>query len=99
MLEKIELSFLSFAIFCVNILISQTVEIKGFVVAKADVEGIHVINKTSQKFTVTNKFGGFHIQVKLNDTIVFSSIKYKLEVVKISQEIITKQTLTINLIE
>jgi len=98
-MKKIKLSFLFFAILCVNILISQTVEIKGVVVAKSDIEGIHVINKTSQIFTTTNEQGGFKIYAKLNDTIVFSSIKYKLEVVKISEEIIIKQTLSVNLIE
>lgn len=86
-------------VFSITSLFSQTVEISGLVLANADVEGIHVINKTSQKFTVTNNKGIFKIQAKLNDTLVFSSIQYKLEAIIISQEIITNQTLTVNLIE
>ncbi|MCH7524213.1 MAG: hypothetical protein IIC74_04185 [Bacteroidetes bacterium] len=94
---KIKFTILICALFFINILVSQTVEINGLINAKADIEGIHVINKTSQKFTTTNKQGGFKIYAKLNDTIVFSSIQYKLEALKISEEIIETKTLVVYL--
>lgn len=96
---KISTAFLLFGFFSIIVLTSQTIEISGFVIAKADIEGIHVINKTSQKFTTTNAHGVFKIPAKLNDTIVFSSIQYKLETIIISNEIITAKSLVVNLIE
>lgn len=59
---KIKLVVSFFAFFVINILLSQTIEIKGNIIAKNDIENIHVINKTSNKFTTTNKLGGFVIQ-------------------------------------
>ena len=58
--------------------VSQSVLIQGQVFGSYDVEGIHVINKTSNKFSTTNTAGFFDVQAKINDTIVFSSVQYKL---------------------
>ena len=49
---------------------------------------MHVINRTSQSFTITNKNGEFRIQVKLNDTLSFSSIQHKPKQVVISEDIL-----------
>ncbi len=83
-MTKIRNLFLLLCLFFVNIICSQTIEINGVIKGISDVENIHVINKTSNKFTTTNKKGGFKIQVKLNDTLVFSSIQYKLKAIIIS---------------
>ena len=40
-------------------------------------ENIHVINKNSQKGTITNNYGEFKIPVKENDTLIFSSIQFE----------------------
>ena len=96
---KIKLAFFLFTFFSINILLSQTVEISGLVIAKDNIEGIHIINNTSQKFTTTNAYGVFKIQGKLNDTIVFSSIQYKLYTIIVSKEIIATKNLVVNLIE
>ncbi len=68
---------------------SQSIEISGKVKSKADVENIHVINKTAQIYTITNAKGEFKINVTLNDTLQFSSIQHKLKEVMVSQEIIS----------
>lgn len=94
---KVFFSFINF--FFTIIIYSQSIKLDGLIKAKDDVEGIHVINKTSQKFTVTNNKGSFVIQAKLNDTIVFSSIQYKLQAIIISKQIIETKTLVVNLIE
>lgn len=78
---------------------SQTKDIKGLIIANSDVENIHVINKTSQKFTTTNAKGEFTIQAKLMDTIVFSSVQYKLKAVQISERIMKVKAITIFLEE
>jgi hypothetical protein len=96
---KISIIFLCVGFFSCNLCFSQTIDIKGIVVAKSDIEGIHVINKTSQKFTTTNAFGDFKIGAKLNDTIVFSSIKYRLETIIVSKEIIKSKKLIVPLVE
>ena len=91
-------------LFCVILLsvsfgFAQTVEIEGQVFANSEVEGIHVINKTSKKYTTTTASGSFDVEAKLNDTIVFSSIQYKLVAVRVSSEIITEKKMTIFLEE
>ncbi|HKK11827.1 MAG TPA: hypothetical protein VJ945_03285 [Flavobacteriaceae bacterium] len=55
---------------------AQEVNISGQVFADGDVEGIHVINKTANRFTVTDNHGAFVIPAKVNDTILVSGVKY-----------------------
>ncbi len=98
-MERIRLFFFSIILFSVSIGLAQSVEIEGQVFANSDIEGIHVINKTSKKYTTTTASGSFEIDVKLNDTIVFSSIQYKLTAVRVSTEIITEKKMTIFLEE
>lgn len=57
--------------------VSQTIDLFGKVESELNVENIHVINKTAQKFTVTNVLGEFTIVAKLNDTLVLTSIQHK----------------------
>ncbi|MBP1839341.1 carboxypeptidase-like regulatory domain-containing protein [Formosa algae] len=76
---------------------AQMISIKGQVKGADDLENIHVINKSSKTFTITNQNGGFEIPVKLHDTLAFSSIQYSvLEVVVDATVIFTKQ-ITVNL--
>ena len=88
----------SFLIFS-KVSISQVVEIKGIVKAKSDIEGIHVINKTSEFYTTTNQKGEFKIKGKVNDTLVFSSVQYKLLSLKLSQEVYNSKALIVELVE
>ena len=41
------------------------------------IERVHVINKTTQKGTLTNKLGDFSIPVKVNDTLIFSAVQFE----------------------
>ena len=66
---------------------SQIIEISGKIEGKDDLDGIHVINKTSNYYAVTTVTGDFKIKVKTNDTIVFSSILYKLKEVVVTPSI------------
>ncbi len=78
---------------------AQTLEIDGVVVGNSDVENIHVINKTLNTYTTTNKLGGFTIQVRVLDTLVFSSVQYKLKAVQIKPEHISDKNIRIVLEE
>ncbi len=42
-------------------------------------DAIHVINKTTQKGTISDKFGYFKIKAALGDVLVFSSIQYAIK--------------------
>ncbi|WP_452228567.1 MULTISPECIES: carboxypeptidase-like regulatory domain-containing protein [unclassified Lacinutrix] len=91
--------FLLICLACFQISWTQTVDILGEVKSGDDVENIHVINKTSQKFTITNAKGKFVIPAKLNDTLVVSSIQNKLETLIVSIEHILSKKITITLEE
>ncbi len=96
---KIRSLIVLFLFFSFQIAISQSIEIHGKVVSKANVESIHVINKTAQFFTTTDKKGEFKITAKLNDTLVFSSIQHKLKQIIVNKNIISIQTCTVILDE
>ena len=70
---------------------AQKVEISGQIISNGELEGIHVINKTSNKFSTTNTAGFFDVQAKINDTIVFSSVQYKLMSIIVTPKIFREQ--------
>lgn len=73
--------------------------LKGKLINLGDKEGIHVFNKTYQKYTVTDQDGNFEISARLKDTIVFSAIQYKLKSIVISEKELSESELLINLEE
>jgi len=77
----------------------QIVELNGVVIAGSDIENIHVINKTANKFTTTNQLGGFKIQAAVLDTIVFSSVQYKLKAIVVTLKNVEERSLTVQLYE
>ncbi len=79
--------------------IAQEIDISGKILAVEEVEGIHVINKTANKFTITDQNGAFVIPAKLNDTITFSSIKYKNQVVIVNEKVIQSKIMLVSLEE
>ncbi|MHA7941870.1 hypothetical protein ACJOV8_002175 [Formosa sp. 3Alg 14/1] len=73
------------------------VPIEGIVSGADDLENIHVINKTSKTFTITSQTGHFKILVKLNDTLVFSSIQYADQSIIIDASVIANKAIIVNL--
>ncbi|WP_299275764.1 carboxypeptidase-like regulatory domain-containing protein [uncultured Psychroserpens sp.] len=96
---KNKLCFFVFAVLLSSNLLAQTKDISGKIVAKGDLEGIHIINKTASKFTISNDKGGFVIPAKLNDTIMISGIQYKPEEFIITDIILQTKSVTVNLEE
>ncbi|GAA3624021.1 hypothetical protein [Flavivirga jejuensis] len=96
---KIKLYSTILSLFCFQGVLSQTVEIFGKVESKSDIENIHVINKTAQVFTITNKDGEFNMDANLNDTLVFSSIQHKLKEVVVSKNVISTKVILVTLDE
>ncbi|MBT8279517.1 MAG: carboxypeptidase-like regulatory domain-containing protein [Bacteroidia bacterium] len=74
---------------------SQTAELMGAVVGNDDVENIHVINTTSNKFTTTNALGIFRITAQYKDTIQFTSVRYKTATVVVSYNMIQNKSIKV----
>ena len=75
----------------------QTTELSGTITGAEGVDGIHIVNKSRKEFATTNKSGVFKINVAIKDTLVISSIQYKLEILTITQQNINTKTLNITL--
>jgi len=88
-----------FFLFFISFLSAQHNAIKGKITNSIDVEGIHVLNKTSRINTVTNAFGSFEIDAAVNDTIMFSSIHFRIEELIVTEKIIVEKYLEITLVE
>ena len=80
-------------------LYGQLSDISGKISADGDVEGIHILNKSSVKYTVSKKDGTFDIAVKINDTLVFSALKYQLKELVITQKALQENFLQVYLTE
>ena len=78
---------------------AQSVDINGKINAKTEVDGIHIINKTASRFTISNDNGEFIIPAKLNDTILFSGISYQPKEVVITKNIMASKQLPVYLEE
>ena len=87
------------AVFQVESMVSQTVEIYGKIESNDDVENIHIINKTARVFTISNQAGNFKISAKINDTLVFSSVQHKTKVLIIDGDLVLNKTVTVVLDE
>ena len=61
------------------------------------IENAHVINKTSNKGSITNQMGQFKISVKEGDTLIVSDIQYQGEILFINARHIKQENLDFNL--
>ena len=61
----------------ISILFSQSIDLKGKVIANEETSGIHILNISAKKYTITAAEGVFVVSAKLNDTILFRSIQYE----------------------
>lgn len=56
---------------------AQRKNITGQLIANDEVEGLHILNKTALKYTISNADGSFVIPAKALDTLVISGVKYQ----------------------
>lgn len=61
------------------------------------VENVHIINKSSNRGTISNKNGTFNLTVKENDTIHFSDIQFKTKTVIITKQDLQTESIKVNL--
>ena len=65
----------------------------------SNVANENVINTTAERATITNSNGEFVIWVREGDELVFTSINYQIEVVKITREILDRNRLVVEVNE
>ncbi|MEO9510868.1 MAG: hypothetical protein ABJN84_04850 [Flavobacteriaceae bacterium] len=65
----------------------------------SNVPNENVINSTSETATITNDDGQFVILVKKGDQLVFTAVNYQLEVVTITDEILSNNRLVVEVTE
>lgn len=75
------------------------VEIKGKVNVsiEEDASGINIYNTNTGRYTFTDDYGQFKINVKEGDELVFSSVQYQQFTLKIGASVIMDKKLSINL--
>src|SRR5690606_10871001 len=75
-------------------------EIRGQVfIADSDASGVHVINLSKNRVTITNSKGEFQLEAQVNDTISFSLIGYSNRKLIITENIIKGEKIYIQLEE
>ena len=78
---------------------AQKVELSGKIISNGELEGIHVINKTSYRYTTTDQNGLFIIVGKLSDSIYFSSIQTLPKTIVLNAQHISSKSITVSLSE
>ncbi len=84
-------------VFGAHFCFSQLKNYKGVIVAKGNIEGIHIKNTTSKTNATSTKSGTFNINAQIGDQIVFSSIRFKPKTVILSSDFIQNELFIINL--
>ncbi len=86
-----KISLVVFFLCCVSVVSAQKGTHKllrgKIVVQGVDVTGVTVQNISSQRATITDFEGNFSIQVRLNDTLVFSAVQLQRKVLPIHAEV------------
>ena len=88
-----------FSVMAVGIMHAQKVELSGKIISKGELEGIHVINKTSYRYTTTDQNGMFIVEGKLSDSLYFSSIQHLPKTVVLTAQHINSKFITVSLSE
>ena len=63
------------------------------------IQGVHVLNITSNEATITDSEGNFKILVNLNDELIFSAIQFKRNKIIIDKDVFDSLSITIYLEE
>lgn len=96
---RIKLYFSLVLLLIGSLIYGQRIDLKGQLIANGDVEGIHILNKTAPKYTVSEEDGSFIIPAKLLDTLSISGLKYEPKEVVVSTSMMQSGTCVIILEE
>ena len=78
---------------------AQTKDLRGQLIANDEVEGLHILNKTAAKYTISNDDGSFIIPAKVSDTLVITGVKYETQEFIITASIVDLGQFNVPLIE
>lgn len=78
---------------------AQRIDLRGQLVSTDEIEGIHILNKTALKYTISNEDGSFEIPAQVSDTLYISGLKYENKNVIVTNSMINLGRCTIQLIE
>lgn len=78
---------------------AQRKDLDGQLIANDEVEGLHILNRTASKYTISNEDGSFIIPAKALDTLFISGLKYEVQEFVITQFIIDLGSFSVLLIE
>ena len=98
MLKTKNLIFI-FCVFLSAIVFGQERDILGKITNEKDVEGIHILNRTSKINTITDRNGSFSIYAVINDTLFISSLHYMPEKLVVTKTIYEDRIIAIKLRE
>lgn len=73
--------------------------LKGQLIANDDVEGLHILNKTAVKYTISDENGGFNMPAEVLDRLYVSGVKYQPQEIVITADMMAKGELSIKLVE
>jgi len=94
-----QLSLLALFLFSTQ-LRSQELRVKIMGEIKSDstfIENVHIYNKTTNRGTISNAKGVFHIFVKSNDTLLFSNILFAKKYIVVNKKQIENKFITVSL--
>lgn len=86
--------FLVFTAMNVFAQVPYITQLKGKVTTDFSVlEGVYVINKTTEKVSVTNQDGSFIIRASIGDTLLFSAMQFRETKILLTQKDFEKKCL------
>ncbi|KAA3622787.1 MAG: hypothetical protein DWP94_07480 [Flavobacterium sp.] len=77
----------------------EKILLQGKITNEKDVEGIHILNRSSRYNSVTDLYGNYAITVKKGDTLLFSSVHYNHYEATVTPEIFERGLLIVRLTE
>lgn len=78
---------------------AQLKNLNGQLIASDEVEGLHILNRTAAKYTISKEDGSFVIPAKVSDTLFISGLKYESREFIITQAIVNRGHFSVILIE
>ena len=98
-MKKIKKLYFIILLLTVGVLNAQRTNLSGQISADDDVEGLHILNKTAAKYTISNDDGSFIIPARALDTLVVSGVKYQLQEIILTNTVVKSGEINIQLIE
>ncbi|WP_179005126.1 hypothetical protein [Winogradskyella forsetii] len=98
-MKKIKTLFLISTFLFLSFISAQQRLLNGQLIADDEVEGLHVLNRSAAKYTISTADGSFVIPARAFDTLVISGVKYQKQEFVITPSIMELGQFNVQLIE